>query len=43
MMLRPALPKVPRFVLSAKAQVLKSVPGAHGLALGLPTKLGREQ
>src|SRR5260370_34000350 len=43
MMLRPALPNVPWAVLCAKAHVLKRVPGIQGPALGLPTRLGREQ
>ena len=43
MMLRPALPNVPCTLLSTKAHVLNNVPGTHGLVLGLPTRLGREQ
>ena len=38
--LRGALPNVPWAVLGANAQVLNSVPGTQGLALGLPTTLG---
>src|SRR5216684_7011365 len=41
-MFRPASPNVPKTVLLANAQVLKSVPVTHRCPLGFPTTLGRD-
>src|SRR5437660_12462407 len=43
MMLRPAFPNVPMTEFGANAQILKIVPGIHGLLLGSLTRFGRTQ